>query len=386
MKPELEVAYNKLSTTEDEDGRIYKIDAQDDNKVSFSYKNNGGLIIILGRIMIGENNLLYHKFEDERNILPSAGLSSWLINHEVLKAVDLIVYETLTHTYKIPKARALEFGIFIKFENSPAMISIPIKYWDKRHKGVDKVEERRRNLLGDSWYEVLKPVINSEYMSTLGNYLRGRRKVAKVYPDEEDTFRAFKLTSFEQTKVVCIGQDPYNDGSASGVAFAFKGVPNYQGAKSLHIIYNEVERDIYGGFNLNVDFTLEPWAEQGVLLLNTHLTVEHGKPLSHQMIGWKRFTKIVLYELIKDNSPKVFMLWGSNAQSLYEEVITTMLEKKIKIPSHLILKAKHPASDLYNADVLGNVVVDYPRTFSGCKHFSQANEYLKKNNRKQIKW
>lgn len=384
MKPELEAAYNKLNTTVDEDGRIYKIDAQDDNKVSFLYNSES---TILGHIMIGENNLLYHRFDDEKNIFTNIFVKtdSWGVDYAIFKVVDLIVYETLTHLYKIPKVRALEFGAINKYDKE-TKIYIPIKYWDKRHKGVDKVEERRRNLLGDSWYEVLKPVINSEYMSTLGNYLRGRRKVAKVYPDEEDIFRAFKLTSFEQTKVVIIGQDPYNDGSASGVAFAFKGVPNYQGAKSLHVIYNEVERDIYSGFNLDTDFTLEPWAEQGVLLLNTHLTVEHGKALSHQMIGWKRFTKIVLYELIKDQSPKVFMLWGSNAQSLYEEVVTTMLEKKIKIPSHLILKAKHPAADLYNADVLGNVVVDYPRTFSGCKHFSQANEYLKKNNRKQIKW
>lgn len=224
-------------------------------------------------------------------------------------------------------------------------------------------------------------------MTSIGSFVRQRRQVAKVYPDEQDVFRAFKLSSFEHTKIIILGQDPYNDGVASGLAFAFKGLPSYDGSKSLHLIYDEMETDVYGGFKLEFDFSLEPWAEQGVLLLNTHLTVEHGKPLSHQMIGWKRFSKIVIYELLKDIHPKVFMLWGNVAQNIVDEVIAKKPELPVK--QHLLLRAKHPAADIRNLsvhDAIGNVKPDYPRTFRGCRHFSQANAFLKKNNRKEIKW
>lgn len=386
MKEHLEKAFTKLKTTIDEDGRVYSIDTNDENKVSFLYK---GESTILGKLLVKEDNLLYSRFEDERNIFHHNQLeiSSWAINYKIFEVVDMIIYTTIRYTYKIPKIRAQEFGILQKINDSEIKIYVSIKYWEKRHNGVDKIEERRRNLLGDSWYEVLKAVISSPFMSEIGKYLYRRRQLAKIYPDAEDVFKAFKLCSFEHTKVIIIGQDPYNDGVASGLAFAFKGQPSYDGAKSLHLIYDEVETDIYGGFKLEFDYSLEPWANQGVLLLNTHLTVEHGKPLSHQMIGWKRFAKITIYELLRDKNPKVFMLWGSVAQSLIEEILVKKPELIIK--QHLFLKAKHPAADIRNTsthDFKGDVIPDYPRTFRGCKHFSQANTFLKKNNRKEINW
>lgn len=184
---------------------------------------------------------------------------------------------------------------------------------------------------------------------------------------------------------------PYHDGSANGLSFGFKnqwidkqrtGVVTKPIPKSLDVIFKEVEQDMYKGLHLDFDYTLQSWAEQGVMLLNSSLTVERSNPQSHLDIGWQRFVKIVLWELFKEPSPKVYILWGQEAQKLFQEVVD-----KIGSPDKsLILKAKHPAADLYARDQFGQVAPNYPNTFSGCKHFSQANSFLLKNKRKPIIW
>jgi len=350
--------------------------------------------ICLGKVLVGERNLIYYKFEDERNIYLKT--QAWSINYSIFKQIDLIHYETLKYNYTIPRVRAEEFGEILDYQNEKK-IYIPIIYWDKRRNLIDPTELRRRNLFGNSWYELLKDVINSEYMSKIGNYLRQRRTETIVYPDEVNVFRALKLTHVKQVKVIILGQDPYHDGSANGLAFGFnkwkRDKDNQENIirktpKSLDIIFKEVERDIYNGFCLEQDYSLESWAEQGVLLLNIILTVERGKPKSHENLGWQRFVKIILYEMLKDSSPKVFLLWGNDAQNLFQEVVDKLPLKKLvgEASWHQVLKSKHPASDLYNADSMGNIEPNYPNTFAGNKHFSQCNQFLVKNKRKLIIW
>lgn len=374
----------KLKIAVDKDGNQFSVDEKDDNKI-FLHKNKGfyphAEKLALGKIMVGERNLLYYKFEDERNIFKKT--DSWSINYTIFKEVDHIVYETRKMYYQIPRLRALEFGEVIQFDGTEEKLYVPLKYWDKRKTLIDKTEERRRNLLGDSWYEKLGGVLGSPYMTQIANYLEERRKVAVVYPEQKDIFRAYKRCSFEHTKVVILGQDPYHDGTADGLAFSYKHGSKKPASKSLDVIIKEVERDVYDGFNITFDYDLSNWADQGVLLLNSSLTVEHGKPQSHSHIGWQRFIKITLYELLKDIHPKVYLLWGTIAKNIFDEVFA---KAYVQDSRNLILYAKHPASDLYNKNQFGGVDPNYPHTFSGCGHFSRANDFLKHNKRRDIVW
>lgn len=375
LRPNHKERLKSLKNAVDEDGNLYSFGEED--KICLRKKNTREDLPI-GRIKVGERNLLYYKWEDERNIFQKT--EAWSINYVVFEQVDNIIYETTKYSYTIPRQRAIEFGEVLKF-NGEKKIYIPIKYWDKRRTLIDPIENRRRNLFGDSWYELLKDVINSEYMSTIGNYLRKRRTEILVYPEEENVFRALKLTHLRQVKVVVLGQEPYIDGSANGLAFGFKTSSQKRPSKSLDVIFKEVERDVYKGFHLDLDDSLVSWADQGVLLLNTILTVEKQRLKSHESLGWQRFIKIILYELLMDADQKVFMLWGNDAQALFEEV-------NAKQPTfhHLVLKSKHPAADLYGKDQFGDITPNYPSTFSGNKHFSQANQFLINCKRKPIKW
>jgi uracil-DNA glycosylase len=376
----------------------------DRNGKKLSYKpEEGGKIYLdidnstrcLGHILIGKESILYTKFEDESNIFRKT--NAWSINHTVLVNVDHIHYETRTHDYQITKERALEFGEFMHFQDTTELkVYVPLKYWEKRHKGLQSVypkEFKHRNAVGDSWYEILKDTMNSDLITNISKFLKQRRTEAVVYPDGDRVFRAFKLCTFEHTKVVILGQDPYHDGTADGLAFSYLHGVKKKHDKSLDLIYIEVERSIYNGLHLDHDYCLEHWARQGVLLLNTCLTVEKGRALSHAAtdsskgIGWERFTKIALYKLLLDiENPKVIMLWGNKAQAHYEEVMQVWNKNMIFQHPHLILKARHPAYDLRVKNTIGHIDPNYPETFSGCNHFKQANEFLKQNSRKEIKW
>ena len=380
LRPSHKDRYKLLSKAVDEDGNLFTF-GEDKEKIYFHKKETRDAIC-LGTILVGKNNLLYHKFEDERNIFRNT--NSWTINYTIFEQVDLIVYETLKYTYIITKARAAEFGEIIKFQETK--INIPLDYWDKRRQLIDPTEARRRNLLGDNCSEVLKDTINSPYMSQIGTWLRKRRTEAITYPEENEVFRAYKTCHFKHVKVVILGTEPYNDSSSNGLAFGFKDTSKKLPSKSLNVIFKEVERDVYNGFYVDFDNTLVSWAEQGVLLLNSILTVERNKPKSHSEIGWQRFIKITLYELLKDIQPKVFICWGAEAINLYKEVEAKFRINSNQYINNLVLTAKHPAADLYNADNFGNIEPDYPNTFAGNKHFSQANNFLVKNKRKPIKW
>jgi len=185
----------------------------------------------------------------------------------------------------------------------------------------------------------------------------------RIFPPQNDILKAFKLTPIDKVKVVIIGQDPYHGvGQANGLAFSVNA--GIQIPPSLKNIFEEIKRDIPGSEHRNGN--LEHWAHQGVFLINTVLTVEEGDPLSHVKLGWEFFTKAVINRLLEDENPKVFMLWGNKAQQL--------VRNKSKSTKHLLLQCSHPSP------------LSVYRGFSGCSHFSKANEYLCDNGLPAVDW
>lgn len=216
--------------------------------------------------------------------------------------------------------------------------------------------------LGNDWDDILADEWQKPYYLELRKFLKQEYSTQTVYPNMEDIFNALKLTSFEDTKVVIIGQDPYHGfGQAHGLCFSVKKgvVP----PPSLKNIYKELHSDI--GFQIPNHGELTSWAKQGVLLLNNVLTVREGSPNSHKGKGWEIFTDRVIGELNKKETPVVFLLWGANAQKK-AEIITN--------PKHYKLMTVHPSP------------LSASRGFFGCRHFSKTNEILQKNRINPINW
>ena len=216
--------------------------------------------------------------------------------------------------------------------------------------------------LGNDWDDILADEWQKPYYLELRKFLKQEYSTQTVYPNMEDIFNALKLTSFKDTKVVIIGQDPYHGfGQAHGLCFSVKKgvVP----PPSLKNIYKELKNDI--GFEIPNHGELTSWAKQGVLLLNNVLTVREGLPNSHKGKGWEIFTDRVIGELNKKETPVVFLLWGANAQKK-AEIITN--------PKHFKLMTVHPSP------------LSASRGFFGCRHFSKTNEILQKNHIDPINW
>lgn len=214
-----------------------------------------------------------------------------------------------------------------------------------------------------SWEAVLKPLFKQDYMRRLSAFVQQERLQATVFPPEELVFNAFRLTAFDQVKVVILGQDPYhNDGQAHGLSFS---VPDAVALPpSLKNMYTELANDITG-FQYPATGNLTKWAEQGVLLLNATLTVRAHQAGSHQRQGWEEFTDQVIHLLSEKLEHVVFLLWGAYAQRK-----SVLIDEQ----KHLILKAVHPSP------------LSAYRGFFGCKHFSKANAYLSEHGRGQIDW
>jgi len=218
--------------------------------------------------------------------------------------------------------------------------------------------------LEESWLKELRDEFDKEYMINLRNFLVDEiKKGKKILPKPSLWFNALNSTPLDKVKVVVIGQDPYPTiGHAHGLAFSVlpsvKPLP-----KSLLNIYKELTDDL-GVNNFHTGY-LDPWAKQGVLLINAVLTVEANKSNSHQGKGWEIFTDRIIDVINNKLENVVFLLWGSNAQRKGLRVDTT---------KHLILKAPHPSP------------LSAYRGFFGSKHFSKTNEYLIKNNRSPINW
>jgi uracil-DNA glycosylase len=209
-----------------------------------------------------------------------------------------------------------------------------------------------------SWEKVLRTQMQKPYFKELETFLKKERETKRIFPEEEKVFAPFKLLSIEKINVVIVGQDPYPTyGKANGFAFAVNEGQKYP--PSLKNIYKEMQADVQQEPRLLQDL----WQE-GVFLLNTLLTVEEGRPLSHQKRGWEIFTDAVLTHLWEDKREKVFFLWGKKA--LQKEALFA------KKRDHLILKGAHPSP--LSA-----------RNFFGCKHFSLANRFLNQKG-KNVQW
>lgn len=214
----------------------------------------------------------------------------------------------------------------------------------------------------NGWDELFNEEFANPYFKQLKQFLIERYDAVRVYPPKRLILNAFDNTAYDDVNVVILGQDPYyNPGQAMGMSFS---VPDGVSAPmSLVNIFKEIQDDT-GSPSAIVGGNLTPWARQGVLLLNTVLTVEQGKPNSHQGKGWETFNDRVICKLNDRERGMVFMLWGRNAYAK-KQLITN--------PQHLVLTAAHPSPlSAYNG-------------FFGCGHFSKANEYLKLQN-KEIRW
>ncbi len=212
-----------------------------------------------------------------------------------------------------------------------------------------------------SWYDLLKDEFQKDYFKKLQEFLKVEYSKYEIYPPEDKIFNALNHVPYDKIKVVIIGQDPYHEpGQAQGMSFS---VPeNIEIPPSLVNMMKEIESDL--GIKCYNNGNLERWANQGVLLLNTVLTVRRGQANSHKDKGWEILTRKIIELIGKREKPIVFLLWGSYAQS-YENLIG---------PQHLVLKAPHPSP------------LSAYRGFFGCKHFSKCNEFLKQNNEEPIDW
>ncbi len=216
--------------------------------------------------------------------------------------------------------------------------------------------------LHPSWLEPLGQHFADPYMAQLKNFLVAEKAAGKrIFPAGSEWFRALDLTPLDKVRVVILGQDPYHGpGQAHGLCFSVK--PGTRIPPSLVNIYKEMQSDL--GIAPADHGFLEHWANQGVLLLNSVLTVEQGLAASHQGRGWERFTDAVIAEVNRRQDPVVFMLWGSHAQKK-----AGMLD-----PRHLVLKAPHPSP------------LSAHTGFFGCRHFSEANIFLEKQGLPPINW
>lgn len=214
----------------------------------------------------------------------------------------------------------------------------------------------------ESWKTALKEEFNSEYLKTLKAFLIEERSKNIVYPPASKIFNAFNLTPLDKVKVVIIGQDPYHGaGQANGLCFSVsEGIPQ---PPSLQNIFKEINSDL--GFPIPKSGNLEPWAKQGVLLLNATLTVRANQAGSHQKKGWEYFTDAVIKYLSDKKKGLVFLLWGKFAQA--KEIL-------IDKTKHHILKAAHPSPFSVHSG------------FFGCKHFSKTNEFLIQQGLEEVDW
>lgn len=217
-------------------------------------------------------------------------------------------------------------------------------------------------LVSNSWDEHIDQAFGLDRLWSILEDVNLMRKDKTIYPEKKDVFTAFKLTDFEQVKVVIIGQDPYfNPGQAHGLAFSVnKGI---RPPASLKNIFKELNSDL--GLGVPLDGNLSPWARQGVFLLNSTLTVEEKKPNSHSNIGWQDFTDSIIHYLSDKKENLVFILWGKFAKKK-----ASLIDSN----KHLILQSSHPSP------------LSASRSFFNSKVFSKTNNYLREKNIKEIDW
>ena len=216
-------------------------------------------------------------------------------------------------------------------------------------------------MIGNDWDDILSKEYEKEYFLKIKDIVRDEYNKKVIFPPASRVFYAFRETSYKDTKVVILGQDPYHGvGEANGLCFSVN-----RGIKmppSLKNIYKELYNDL--GIE-RTDTDLSDWAKSGVLLLNSVLTVEKDKPTSHKFVGWEEFTDNVIKKINEKEEPVVFILWGNFAKGKI---------KYITNPKHLVISSSHPSPFSVNYGFLGS------------RPFSKTNEFLKKNGLKEIEW
>ncbi|MFC2947468.1 uracil-DNA glycosylase [Virgibacillus sediminis] len=218
------------------------------------------------------------------------------------------------------------------------------------------------DILRNDWQPRLDKEFRKDYYQELRSFLKKEYETKTVYPDKHDIFNALHHTTYEKTKVVILGQDPYHGpGQAHGLSFSVQ--PDVKIPPSLRNIFKELKEDT--GARIPDHGCLTNWADQGVLLLNAVLTVRKGEANSHKGIGWENFTNEVIREVNAKEDPVAFILWGRNAQAK-EELITSS--------HHLIIKSPHPSPFSAN------------KGFFGSRPFSRTNQFLRKVGRPEIDW
>lgn len=219
-----------------------------------------------------------------------------------------------------------------------------------------------KDILKNDWKDYLASEFESDYYLNLRKFLVSEYNSKVIYPNMYDIFNALHYTSYKDTKVVILGQDPYHGpNQAHGLSFSVN--PGVKTPPSLVNIYKELHTDL--GCYIPNNGYLKKWADQGVLLLNTVLTVREGEANSHKNKGWEHFTTKIIKVLNQKDTPVVFILWGNNAISK-ESLITN--------PKHFIIKSVHPSP------------LSASRGFFGSKPFSKANDFLISTNQKPIDW
>ena len=218
------------------------------------------------------------------------------------------------------------------------------------------------SMIENDWLKELESEFKQTYYKELYQFVRQEYESTTIYPPADDIFNAFHFTPLSKVKVLLLGQDPYH-GERQAHGLSFSVLPKQDIPPSLQNIYQELHDDL--GCTIPEHGYLKKWADQGVLLLNTVLTVSAHQPNSHQGKGWERFTDAVIQAVNAQDRPIVYFLWGKPAQTK---------KKMLTNPKHLILTAPHPSP------------LSAYRGFFGCKHFSQANEFLKANGAEPIDW
>ena len=216
--------------------------------------------------------------------------------------------------------------------------------------------------LGNEWDDILAGEFSQEYYKKIRYFLKKEYAEQTIYPPMDDIFNALRYTPYSSVKAVLLGQDPYHGpGQAHGLCFSVQ--PGVQPPPSLQNIFKELQSDL--GIAPPPGGTLTGWARQGVLLLNTVLTVRQGQANSHKNLGWTTFTDHIIQKLNEREQPIVFLLWGAGARSK---------KQFITAPQHLVLECAHPSPlSAFNG-------------FFGCKHFSKCNTFLELNGIEPIDW
>ena len=215
-----------------------------------------------------------------------------------------------------------------------------------------------------SWESIINDERDKEYFQSVLAFVEQQRNSGKtIYPPQEQVFSAFNMTPFESVRVVILGQDPYH-GANQAHGLAFSVLPGVKIPPSLRNMYKELAQDIEG-FEIPSHGYLDTWASQGVLMLNTVLTVEEAKAHSHAKCGWETFTDAIIAELNQRSEPIIFLLWGAHAQKKGQA---------IDADKHHVLVAPHPSP------------LSARRGFFGCQHFSMTNELLSSINQQPIDW